>query len=505
MPLPTSTGSIIKQVSPRKAAGNPLNLKNRYAPLRDESPAPENGRGRSNSVKRKAQEGASYAEMAGGTTYYEVPVQQGETAITTLNTEIATVHSLCDKMVADVSNANVDPVLIPIFGTMSEAMKGILTVQKKLVDKLAQGGEDTLLCSNSVTNVPLNDFPRDLGAIPKKPRIEPVKTTRPPAPVHEGTSAAVMSGAGTGAGAGIGTGSANNAGMRAKFFVPMTQSRTMDREPEEDPVEKKFREAIKIAENSTLIFNLDLGRVPVMNKDTMNKRATASLLSMAAEKEKKTGSLPSDNTVEAIDDVLSLVKDVDFFGDTTKTYRNPKDKKNGSFCTVPVRYEFKDRDIRSKAESVLRKKCNVQCSTPYPAYIRESIRQIVSHVKYYYPDNYVRVNIDTNNMVFRVSRKPPDDAPSPGWKVRDEDIPIPREAMNVSAKWVPKEFKIDFDEEKQERTPYRSRTGRNREPGPVQDPDPDTGTSNRGAAPEPEKEPEPMQEGGDEAPPSQAK
>jgi hypothetical protein len=492
MPLPTPTGTVIKQISPRKAAGASLNLANRFAPLRDSSPASENGRGRSNSVKRKAQEGASYAEMAGGNTNSSVPAQQDEAAITVLNTEIATVHSLCDKMVNDVSNANIDPGLIPIFGTMADAMKGILSVQKKLSDKLlTQGGDNSLQKGNSYTYVMPSDFPRDLGAIPKKPRIEPVKPQRQPAPVHEGTGTGTSDINSTARGtAGPGTGDGQ------RFVMPRT--RLQNEEPEvSDPVEKKFKEAIKTAENSTLIFNLDLGRVPVMNKETMNKRATASLLSMAAEKEKKSGSLPSDNTVEAIDDVLSLVKNVDFFGNTTKTYRNPKDKKNGSFCTIPVRYEFKDRDIRSKAESVLRKKCNIQCSTPYPAYIRESIRQIVDHVKYYYPDNFVRVNVDTTNMLFRVTRKPPDDAPSPGWKVRNEDIPIPREAMNVSAKWVPKDFKIHFDEERQERTPYRPRYGGERDP----DRTPDT---------EPEKEPEQnlpekMVEGGDEAPPSQDK
>jgi hypothetical protein len=226
-----------------------------------------------------------------------------------------------------------------------------------------------------------------------------------------------------------------------------------------DPTERKFKEAIKNAEKSTLIFNLDLGKVPVMNKTTMGKRATASLLSMAAAKEKKNSSIPSEATVEAIDDVLSVVKYMEFFGNTTKTYTNPKDKNSGLYCTVPIRYEFQDRDIKAKAESVLRKSCGVQCKTPYPAYIRECIKQIVAHVKEYYPDNFVRVNVDTSRMVFRVMRKPPDDAPKPGWKVRDEDIPIPREAMDVGARWVPRDFRVSFDAERQTRTPYKERGG----------------------------------------------
>jgi hypothetical protein len=56
---------------------------------------------------------------------------------------------------------------------------------------------------------------------------------------------------------------------------------------QEDPVVKKFKEAIKDAERSTLIFNLDMGKVPIMNRETMNRKATLALTSMAARKEKK--------------------------------------------------------------------------------------------------------------------------------------------------------------------------------------------------------------------------
>jgi hypothetical protein len=342
--------------------------------------------------------------------------------VNVMNTEIATVNSLCDKMVAEVSNNTTDPGLISVFGIMFDAMKGITSVQSKIVQQLSRGTTES---SNNNTTKFTN-----LGAIQKKPRVDQAASQSKK--VHEGT---------------VGQGS---------------QESLIDEEPvSRDPVAEKFKEAIKDAERATLVFNVDLGKVPVMNKDTMNKRATASLLAMAAEKEKKNGSVPSDNTVEEIDDVLSIVKNMEFYGDTTKTYRNPKDKKSGLFCTVPIRYDFSDRDIKVKAESVLRKRCGIQCTTPYPAYTRECIRQIVDHVKQYFPDNFVRVNVDTKNMVFKVMRNPPDDDPNPGWKVMIDDIPIPREAMDVSAKRVPKDFKIIF-QERENRTPYREKDGGHR-------------------------------------------
>jgi hypothetical protein len=159
-------------------------------------------------------------------------------------------------------------------------------------------------------------------------------------------------------------------------------------------------------------------------------------------KEKKPGSVPSNEAVKAIDDVLSIVKDMTLYGNTMKTYKKAGDERSGGFCTVPVKYEFKDRDTKAKAEKVLRKHCNVHCATPYPVMTRECIRQIVAEVKKDYPDNFVRVTIDLKKMLFKVSRNAPDSSNNPGWHSRDADIPIPREALDCNLRRVPDGFKL---------------------------------------------------------------
>jgi hypothetical protein len=85
--------------------------------------------------------------------------------------------------------------------------------------------------------------------------------------------------------------------------------------------DKKFKELIRDAELSTLIFNLDMGKVPVINKDTISKRATMALTNMAAKKEKSNTRIPSRDAIEAIDDVLGAACDITFFGNGTKTYK----------------------------------------------------------------------------------------------------------------------------------------------------------------------------------------
>ena len=204
--------------------------------------------------------------------------------------------------------------------------------------------------------------------------------------------------------------------------------------PEIPPEVRKFREAVKEAEKATLIFNLDLGSVPILNQDTMSKRSTMALSAMAAAVEGRQASAPSGDAMAALEDVISVTKSVSFFGATTKTYRNTKDPKSGAFCTVPVKYGYKDKDTRIRAETILRKRCNVNCSTPYPTILRDCIRKTIEAGKLARPDDFVRVHVDANNFGLKLAWRPRD---STKWIPHDNLIPLPQEALDVSSRKAP--------------------------------------------------------------------
>ena len=197
---------------------------------------------------------------------------------------------------------------------------------------------------------------------------------------------------------------------------------------------KKFREAVKEAEKSTLVFNLDMGKVPILNQDTMSRRATLALSTMAATVEGKQSSTPSQEAMAAIEDVLSVTKTVNFFGATTKTYKNTKDTNSGAFCTVPVKYGYKDKDTRIRAETILRNRCKVNCSTPYPPILRECIRKTIDAGKLARPNDFVRVHVDANNFALKLAWRPRD---ASTWIPHDKPIPLPQEALDISAKKIP--------------------------------------------------------------------
>jgi len=404
---PISASDVIRQFSPRKTIGNTFFSNNRFNNLRASSPADSvrsqsSQGGRSQSLKRKIDDNvaSSYANIAASGGAPPATAQtKSQVYIDEMFSEFARAASLCDAVSENIKSTpeGTDKSIIAALNNICEALKITNSLQGKLLTNLAMVGPDSQDSSASMTNLgaiskrPRNDVPNRSGAHPQ------VRSSKPP---PAATSA-----------------------------------------PQVDPIVKKFREAVKEAEKSTLVFNLNMGKVPIMNQQTISSKATAALTEMAASTEGKFGRIPSNESVAAIDDVLSVVTGMSFYGKATKTYRNPRDKANsGAFCTVPVKYSFKDKDTRIRAEIVLRDTCKVNCSTPYPVILRDAIRQVVNFVKTDYPDNMVRVNVDLPKLGLRVARKPP--GTNQCWKEYKHILPLPTEVFDVAARKVPDDFNV---------------------------------------------------------------
>ena len=121
--------------------------------------------------------------------------------------------------------------------------------------------------------------------------------------------------------------------------------RAADVSPSVTPSVQRFRDLVAHAEKSTVIFNLDMGRVPVINRNTMCAKATTAITAMAAAAEDRPANNPSRDTVDIIDDALSVADNVSFFGSTTKSVKGNSDK-SGAYCTIPVCYTFPDKETR---------------------------------------------------------------------------------------------------------------------------------------------------------------
>ena len=359
MRVPISASALLKQMSPRKNVGKQFFSNNRFQHLREHSPATHNGNGRdhsrsrSQSQKRKNSEEVSYASITGAGLTATASAPFPSSMVEESTVAIAKVNSLCDKIATDISTTTSDPSVITVFTDLCEALRLITRTQENILN-VVKGKEQLGGHTPHFTS---------LGAFPKRARQD----------IHNRDPS-------------VTSGKPGNPQVKPGEQVV-------------DPEKKRFIDAVKEAEKSTLIFNLNMGTVPIMNKDTMATKATLALTTMAAEQEGKQSSSPSNDAVTALDDVLSLAEDMTFFGKSTKSYKNNKDDKSGSFCTIPVKYTFRNKDTKIRAEAVLRERCKVNCSTTYPVVLRECIKQVVEHVKQSYKDNFVRVTVDSGSPV----------------------------------------------------------------------------------------------------------
>jgi hypothetical protein len=402
---PKLLNDVIRQSSPRKFYGNG----NRYNVLRDASVDSVRSnlsfRSRSQSIKRKSPDDDkskenSYASVASvGLAPDPVPAPTPPNEV--VMEKIVKVRSICDKIGSELSGTGIDPALIPVFSLINEAILGICDTQQAIAEGNCNSASPTVNINTQHEIAPSGSQKRSRQDI----------------------------------------GDLNFVDLRT-----LSQRSARPAASAEDQQVKEFKEAVRDAEKSTLIFNLNLGTVPLINKDTMSTKVTKALQEKAAKKEGKNTSIPSNDTILAIDDVLSIVKGMNFYGKTTKSYSNPRDKSSGAYCTIPVRYDFTDKESRIYAESVLRDKCKVSCTTPYPLMLRETIKQIVEQTKAVNPGHFVKVNVYTDTMTLRVSKRPmlaEGDKGKKTWSYVGEPIPIPTECLDLKVRTVPKDYVVN--------------------------------------------------------------
>jgi hypothetical protein len=421
---PVSASDILRKTAPRETVGNSFFHNNRYEKLRDNSPAPiPRFRADSNaSQKRKVSE-SDVSEVGSICNRQKISRldQEEEEELVIMDSKISKVSTLCGKLLTVVQQQQLDvgDPLRSVLADIIEALRYTNEVQNDLSGKykalrVAQASEKNNHMSYS--SVAASDY-------------RPVVTI---------TEANGKSGNGNNRKKLSGGLVPNSADYSGKFSS--SQSKGKPLETDEEKKTRKFAEAIKEAERSTLCFNLNMGNIPLMNKHTISEKASLALTRMAAEVEGgKSRIVPTSDTIAALDDVTSLVTKMEFYGSSTKEYTG---KGATGFCTVPVKYQFKDKEHKFYAEKKLRELCKVKCATPYPAIVRECIKQVVDCVRASHPEDFVKVSVLPKDFSLKVSRRPP--GKDLQWIEYPDLLRLPNEALDVNAKKAPKGLRMFF-------------------------------------------------------------
>ena len=415
---PPSASDVLRKNAPRETIGQTFAHRNRYDKLRENSPAPSL-RGRSDSVssqKRKVcTEDDPLVLDCNAAKVIRVDTDDDE-EIAKLESKMSKVSTMCGKMLTTVQQLDMDDPLRAVIADLIETVRLSNEVQEEVHQRYKKKKVSEV--SEKISTGPYGSFWDQADFPAPAPPSNTVKYINRKKPAG-GLVSMVSDERGKPSG------------------KPSGKPQTKPAETEEEKKLRKFGEAIRDAERSALCFNLDMGNVPIMNKQTISEKASLALAKMAAAAENR--SFPSPDKIEALDDITSMVTNMELYGSSTKQYTG---KDSTGFCTVPVRYQFKDREQKTFAEKTLRDICKVKCSTPYPAIVRECIKQVVAHVREVHPKDFVRVSVMTKDFSLKVARRPPGkDLP---WYEYPDLLRLPNEALDVSAKKAPAGLRMFF-------------------------------------------------------------
>ena len=207
-----------------------------------------------------------------------------------------------------------------------------------------------------------------------------------------------------------------------------------------DTAANKVKRVLREAERRVVIFDLDLGAAPTINKETISRKVTIALHDKVKEGKHDWN---IGDAGEMVDDVLSCSQ-LEFLGSSTRKFYNGRDKddpRNGTMCTVPVRMDFKNKDTRIRAESTLKGICKANCSVPYPKKLRALLYDYVQQGKKDFPKCYIKTKVDIDNLMLSAQARVENE-----WKPVGKAIPIPLDILDRYTIIPPEEPTVEMED-----------------------------------------------------------
>ena len=196
--------------------------------------------------------------------------------------------------------------------------------------------------------------------------------------------------------------------------------------------EWELREAMERADTESVLYDAHLGYAPTFNRARLSANLSAGLKSAAITKATlEEGDVAE--TVRVLDDAFSGVVDVDFLGQASSTYHNKRkadDTKNGTFCTMPVKLRFTDRDSRIFFENTVRSAAGLKATQSFPKQIRAEMKGFLARVQADNPDKIVMIRPDARTLRLNAFVKIEGEK---SWTRYHESSPIPLGIMISTA------------------------------------------------------------------------
>jgi hypothetical protein len=157
----------------------------------------------------------------------------------------------------------------------------------------------------------------------------------------------------------------------------------------------------------TILYDSNLGNVTLANRGNLAAAFSAGIRASVIEKAAAEDKDPAE-AVRIVDDALSCVQDMEFIGNQSQKYINrfnEADNRNNTFCTMPIKFRFENRNTRIHFETVVRSHCGLRSQMSLPKPIRQEQAAFLRALKARYPGEIVSVRPDIGAMSLRAVRK----------------------------------------------------------------------------------------------------
>jgi hypothetical protein len=205
------------------------------------------------------------------------------------------------------------------------------------------------------------------------------------------------------------------------------------------PGTKELRESMTRAGCERVMFEVNLGPNTMANRAGLANAFSNAVRKSAIDTATATGKDPA-KAVRLMDDTLSCVQDMEFIGSSSQKFISKKqgDVRSNTFCTMPIKFKFDDRNSRIHVEKTMRENCNLRAGVSLPKPVRLEQAAFLTSLKERYPNDAITVRPDTRSCTLYALRK---EGGERAWMTCQERLTLSPEIMLPT--FVPRK-KIDL-------------------------------------------------------------
>jgi hypothetical protein len=168
--------------------------------------------------------------------------------------------------------------------------------------------------------------------------------------------------------------------------------------PQAAPGTKELRESMIKADCESVMFEVNLGSNTMANRAGLANAFSNAVRKSAVDSAISAGKDPAE-AVRVMDDALSCVLDMEFIGASSQKFISKRqgDIRNNTFCTMPIKFKFDDRNSRIHFEKSMRDHCNMRAGISLPKPVRMEQAAFLTALRERYPNDAITVRPDTRS------------------------------------------------------------------------------------------------------------